>query len=525
MAGQMDQITLIDDFSGGVNNVDLIGTLQDNELTVCENFDITSTGRLTSRPPFVVATADPDADGVAGEVDMLGWFLDDEGNYSAVLSAVDAGGTWLEDSVTGVRTSIADWAASDCEQYGDRLYLVRTGGAGAKWMRSPTSADPYTLVDVPSMPAGERLLGHKGRLWVARGSTLYYSQVTNISGGTTIDDFDGSFINVSPGDGQHIVEIDISFNDVLIIRNGSTWLFSYDTDLSEGSVTQIDGDIGADSWRCVARYQDSHIVLNGAKLYRFTSRNYYPLHSDRKMALRGDGSFADFRIGSAVSVFGERALVWRNGTMYVLHLSTSGWTTYISEATRFAHGYEHPAGVELFGASTIFGTSGAENGMSAQPSSLLYRAVDRVTLGNAEDFTCRLRTKAYDWNEPTQLKKLFGWGMNAVSKNQIRGRAIPLALVTTVVGWDDMNENTWDTLNLGTWDYPLVIPNFVEGVRDVPGITPTQVYVRMPQMLWFRQLAFEVQLTTDGTTSTAPCRVEAITTIVGVRTRVPQAVS
>src|SRR5690606_38452913 len=128
--------------------------------------------------------------------------------------------------------------------------------------------------------------------------------------------------------------------------------------------------------------------------------------------------------------------------------------------TRFAHGYQHPAGVELFGASAIFGVSGAENGMSARPAELLYRAVDRATLADAETFTCRLRTKAYDWNEPTQLKKLFGWGLNVVSKNQILGRAIPLALVTTIVGWDDMNEVTWDTLNLGTWDYPLVVPNF-----------------------------------------------------------------
>lgn len=518
MAGQMDQVTLIDDFTGGVNNVDLIGTLQNNELAACENFDITSTGRLTSRPPFVASTVTPGA----AAIDILGWFLDDGGTYHAVISSGGDGKTWLENSVTGARVQIAAWAASDCEQYGDRLYLTRAGGAGAKWMRSPTPSDPYTLVAVPTMPAGDRLLGHKGRLWVARGSTLYYSQVTNISGGTTIDDFDGSFVNVSPGDGQHIVELDTSFNDVLIIRNGSTWLFSYDTDLAEGSVTQIDGDIGADSWRCVARYQDSHVVLNGAKLYRLTSRVYYPLHSDRKITLRGDGSFPGFRIASAVSVFGERALVWRNGTMYVLHLSTSGWTTYSSTATRFAHGYQHPAGVELFGASTIFGVSGATD---AAISAKLYRSVDRATIDDAEEFTCHLRTKAYDWNEPTQLKKLFGWGLNVVSKNQIRGRAIPLALVTTVVSYDDMNEVTWDTLNLGTWDYPLVVPNYIEGVRDVPGIAPVQVVVRMPQMLWFRQLAFEVELETDGTTGSAPCRVEAVTTIVGVRTRTPQAVS
>lgn len=519
MVGVMDQVTLIDDFSGGVNNVDLIGTLQDNEVVLAENFDITSTGRLTSRPPITVTTDDGVT--LAGEIDILGWFLDDGGTHHAVISSVDAAKTMLEDSVTGTRITIANWAASDCVQYGNRLYLVRTGGAGAKWMRSPTGADPYTLVAVPTMPAGERVIGHKGRLWVSRGSTVYYSQVTNISGGTTIDDFDGSFINVSPGDGQHIVELDTSFDDVLVIRNGSTWLISYDTDIAEGSVTQIDGDVGADSWRCVARYQDSHIVLNGAKLYRLTSRVYYPLHSDRKIALRGDGSFADFRIDSAVTVFGERALVWRNGTMYVLHLSTSGWTTYVSETTRFAHGYEHPAGVELFGASTIFGVSGAENGMESQLSSPLYRSVDRIdTLAaEAETYLCRMRTKAYAWNEPTQMKHLFSWGLDVVSKNPILGRAIPLALVTTVVTYDQMNEVTWDVLNEGTWDYPLVPPVFVEGIRDVPGIAPVQVYARMPQNLWFRQLAFEVQLTTDGSTASAPCRIESIATIVAVRTR------
>lgn len=522
MVGAMDQVTLIDDFSGGVNNVDLIGTLQDNEVTVAENFDITSTGRLVSRPPIVASTT---ATPIAGEVDILGWFLDDDGVYQAVISSVDEGKTWLESGAAGTRVEIAPWAAADCVQYGDRLYLCRPGGAGAKWMHSPTPSDPYTLVSVPTMPAGSRIIGHKGRLWVASGSTVYYSQVTNISGGTTIDDFDGSFVNVSPGDGQHIVELDTSFDDVLIIRNGSTWLFSYDTDLAEGSVTQIDGDIGADSWRCVARYQDSHIVLNGAKLYRLTSRVYYPLHSDRKMALRGDGTFADFRFSSAVTVFGERALVWRNGTMYALHLSTSGWTTYISESTRFAHGYEHPAGVELFGASTVFGVSGAEDDANSIAAPL-YRVIDRVSLtAEAETYTCRVRTKAYAWNEPTQLKRLFSWGLDAVSKNPIRGRAIPLALTTTIVTYDQMNEVTYDTLNEGTWDYPLVPPVFVEGIRDVPGSIPVQVYVRMPETLWFRQLAFEVELTTDGSTGSAPCRIESIATIVGVRNRAPAAVN
>src|SRR5690606_35679062 len=144
-----------------------------------------------------------------------------------------------------------------------------------------------------------------------------------------------------------------------------------------------------------------------------------------------------------------------DGTMYVLHLSTSGWTTYVSETTRFAHGYEHPAGGELFGASTIFGVSGSQHGMASQLSSPLYRSVDRISEAAAA-FPCRMRTKAYGWNEPTQLKHLFSWGLDVVSKNSVKGRAIPLALVTTVVTYDQMNEVTFDELNEGTWDYPLV---------------------------------------------------------------------
>lgn len=518
MVGAMDAITLIDDFSGGINNVDLIGTLQDNEMSVAENFDITSTGRLTSRPPFLAAGVSPGL----GALTMLGWFLDDAGAHFAVVSSVAQAKTWLVDDATGAYTEIAAWAASDCEQYGDRLYLVRTTGAGAKWMRTPTDVDPYGLVTVASMPAAERIIGHKGRLFVSVGSTIYYSDVTSISAGTTIDTFDGSFINVSPGDGQVIVELDTSFDDLLIVRNGSTWLFSYADALADGTLTEIDGGIGADSWRCVARYQGSLIVLTGSRLYRLTSRVYYPLHSDRKVTLRPNGDFAATEFDSAVSVFGERALVWARGTMYALHLSTSGWTTYISAETRFAHGYEHPAGVELFGANTIFGVSGSND---TAVSSTLYRVVDRIATGDGEEFSCRLVTKAYDWREPTQLKHLFAWGVDVVSKNEIRGRALPLSLVTTFVGWDDMNAVTWDELNLGTWDYPLVVPNYVEGLRDVPGIAPVQVYAKMPNAMWFRQIAFEVLLTNDGTTGTAPCRVESIATIVTVRNRTPQAVS
>lgn len=519
MVGAMDSVTLIDDFSGGLNNVDLIGTLQDNEVTAAENFDITSTGRLTSRPPFTAQGQAP----VAGALTLLGFFQDDAGTHFEVYSSVAAVRTWLKNTVTNAWTQIAAWAASDCTQYGGRLYLVRTGGAGAKWMRSPTNVDPYTLVAIPAMPAGERLVGHKGRLWVATGNTVYYSAVTNISGGTTVDTFDGSFINVVPGDdGQRIVEIATDGDDLLIIRTGSTFLFSYGDDLALGNVKEIDGDIGADSWRCVARYEDSHIVLNGAKLYRLTSRVYYPLHSDRKIALRSDGTFPGSTFDAAVSVFGERALVWAGGTMYVLHLSTSSWTTYSSPTTRFAHGYEHPAGVELFGASTIVGVSASPNATMQRNS---YRGVDRITVVDAEEFTCRVRTKAYDWKEPTQWKRLYSWGLDVVSKMPIVGRAIPLALVSTIVSWDDMNLVTWDELNDGTWDYPLVVPNLIEGIRDIPGIAPVQVYVRMPQPLWFRQVAFEAVLETDGTTSTAPCRIESVATIVGVKNRAPAAVN
>ena len=74
-----------------------------------------------------------------------------------------------------------------------------------------------------------------------------------------------------------------------------------------------------------------------------------------------------------------------------------------------------------------------------------------------------------------------------------------------------MATQTWDQLNAGSWDNPLIAPVAYTDTIVFPTLTPQEIVVKLRQGFRFLRAYYELFLTTDGTSRTAPARIYSIT--------------
>lgn len=470
--------------------------------------------------------------GGAGEpLDMLGYFTDDTGAISGVFATKDK--TWLLNPLTNTWTECAPFAASDCVQYQSKLYLVSPQFQGGYYARA-SSTQPYAYFSLATsatnskpMPRGSSIALYQERFWIAgpRGtvdeSTLFFSNITSTSAGTNINEFTGDFIGVQSGDGQRIEKLIVGQNDLFIFRNRSTWRFIYDSTPAQGRLTPISNFVGADSKYCVAVRENYIVTLSGGSLYELVSYVFYPLNLPKKMRFTPSADVNTRTIDYAVSMLGNRALVWSRGATYVFDVSLRAWTMWDSPATRGAYFLRYPGGNDRFGGDTAFGVSGS----SGSGYNKVYRVIDAITPANAEEMTCSITTKAYDYGDPGATKRMWWWGVNGATGRNMRGKAIPLGLSDETTTWDAMDQVSWDQLSKGSWDYPLIPSPSIDTDRAFPAAVPAQIFAKMNQGIRFRQCSFTVSLDTNGSTSSGPVRIDSITTWVETKTKVSKAVS
>lgn len=523
-------------FSKGVNNVVSASAIDSTEVQAAVNFDLTSTGTFQGRPPIVKVSVGP-SEAVDGgmvplgyndePIDMLDWFTDDDGIVYGVFTT-DAK-TWLWEPISDAWTEIAAFKATDCVQYNSRLYLVYPGGGGGYWGRTPTSSDPYDFVSLAGgltpMPAGQQIALYRDRMWISgpsdgpNASTIFFSNITSTSAGTTIDEYEGEFIAINPGDGQQITTLRVGQNDMFIFRDRSTWRFVYESDPALGRLTPISQFVGADTPECVSVRENYFLTYSNGTLYELINYNFYPMNSPKRMRFVGAGGAQ--RINKGVTLVGNRALVYEKGNLFAFDVSLRAWTTWESPATSFAFGLRYPEGNSAFGVDAVYGISGADDGTKYA----VYRILDGIDGTNAEEMTCRVLTRAYDFEQPGAFKRMWWWGANVATGRDVTGYAIPFILSEGWITYDQMEEYTYDDLDLGTYDYPIAPSPEIETLQPYPSSVPGQVFVKMYRGIRFRQCAYEVELSTDGSTDSGPVRVDSITVFVEVKNKVSKVVS
>lgn len=150
---------------------------------------------------------------------------------------------------------------------------------------------------------------------------------------------------------------------------------------------------------------------------------------------------------------------------------------------------------------------------------------DNLMLGDPTDLThlitCAARTKNFDMAISHQFKRLWWWGADIISNNEAKGIASPI-VVNFSVTWDQLSAYRWD--DLLTWDQPLSALSTVE-TTTAGGSGVVRRFVKFLKSLRYRQINFEIQLTTFGSTADGPVRLFSLTVLTESKQIVPKSVN
>jgi hypothetical protein len=138
---------------------------------------------------------------------------------------------------------------------------------------------------------------------------------------------------------------------------------------------------------------------------------------------------------------------------------------------------------------------------------------DNIEIGDMTNvlltISCNVKTKNFDMAIPHQYKRLFWWGADVATDNSIMGIATPIVISFNAT-WQDLSTMAWEDLN--TWAQPLTEPSSVETIATT-GTGTARRFAKFLRSLRYRQINFQVALTTDGSTVDGPARVFSMTII------------
>lgn len=499
---------VIDDFSGGLNNVVDPSLIAENEVADLKNLVISSTGKLISRPPIYKVSDYPVA---VTSAKALGYYR----NEDAVVFLVVATnvGTYIYDLVADSWTLVWAYEALDMATYAERLYLIDDTQGGGYWSKV---SGTYQWTDVAAMPEGNQIHFTKGRLYVssrANGntSTLRYSAVDSIGLGTTINDWPSeNYIDINEGDGDELIKIIEGNSELFLFRSNSTYRLAYSAsaDPSLGTLTAMSQNIGADCSRSVVEFENTLAVLHAGTLYQFAGYNFYPYNPSNKVEFKVKTGFTGQKQG--VSKLGQYLIVWHHGFMYCYDTDTGLWSEWESD-TGGAHFIEAPRGTFLDSAAvpTAYGVPYG----NYSTAGLLKVALEYPETGS-ETIRCEVVTRTYDIGQPSLYKRLFGWELLVVAVNWVEGGLTPIDAfvdLADILTWEELQAYTWqEAYDAGlTWlpegaVEPAVI---VTGFRNS---NPRPRVVKISGKQTFKRGYFTIRFQNDGTADTAPSRLDGI---------------
>lgn len=538
----------LQNFTGGLNNYWDQSAIADNELAAITNFEFATNGSLQSRPPIynqVNGSAAKIVTPVATQAfDIIGTYVRQDGER--FLVAVTTAKTWIYNVSTFAWTEIASFKASDCTQYLNKIVLSSTtAGQGGYW-------EGGTFTNTPSMPAlgGIELLQTRFFGYGVQGTTtaniLYWSNLSTASltgvstsvwnwYGTNGVDYTGMYVEIGGGDGQWITAMELGIGNIILFRNASSYKFSFGDDPgSTGIMQPMMQNVGAESKRAVAKFENAHFVLSGGILYRLQNDIFYPLNAQKiKMEAASFGR----RIEQAVSIVGRRCYVWHSGSAYTYNLDTDTWSTWESDH-RVAYFVPLVRKTGQTEETLYFGVRGATDKPAATDFAL-YRIEDKpFSSAGSEAFKCFIKTKIYDFATPVEWKRLYFWTADVTSAKNVKAAVYPVDLPATApkVSWDELSKDyaeetgfsTWDSLSYdgvgdpayGTWDNLKQTDGQIATIVEITASKPQRTEMKLRHALRFRRVYFELYLDCDGTASTSPVNVFNIIPMIGAKAKI-----
>lgn len=150
-----------------------------------------------------------------------------------------------------------------------------------------------------------------------------------------------------------------------------------------------------------------------------------------------------------------------------------------------------------------------------------FEAVDTVLTNY--DIDCITKTKNFDMAISHQFKRLWWWGIDTSTGRDITGIATPI-IVAFSVKWRELETKTWRSLEGNKWGQILSSPTSIITVITGSG-SAARRFAKFNKALRYRQINFEVQLKTNGSTTDGPARLFTMTIVTESRATVPKAVN
>lgn len=524
------------DFSGGLNNFWDPSSIANNEVPFLLNMEFTPNGALTSRPPVVDrGLGHPLGEASTENIDLLGYYTPESGKI--YLVATTNAKTWvieIQQYGFGTWTEIWSAKASAFVQYANEIVMSKTSTGGARWGEGDA-----TFTAITTMPALFTLVLFKERMFGSGvhggpGETaVYWSDVISLDQPEGIYEWNAdSFVYVNRGDGQPITELIADYNGLIIFKRNATYNLVYSDLPEEGVVSLVQTNIGAQNKRSVVGYQNGFVVLHNRILYKFQNNVYAPINA-QKVRFAYDENFdtTSALFSEAVSVIGDRALVFTAGNLYSLNLLTGTWSQwqtttnigYVMEVPK-ARGYQrrYPIG---------FGTAGINATklwyLQDFPISGWFEESggEIVVVNGSESFECVMRTKIFDFDSPTEWKRIYWWSADVSAKGTVTGKIVPIGVPDLQNTWDQLDQFTWDYLENLTWDTLFFRDVAVTTNQSIVGEGPQRVALKMDKSARFRRAYFELYLTCDGTEETAPAQIFSLTPMIGVKAKMSKDVA
>ena len=517
MSGEAIQIG---PFVGGLNTFSDPTAIADNELVLCDNFELDLDGSLVSRPPIVNRGITFPLQ-ATGNINVLGYFYG-TGGTRYLLASDGVSKTWV---YTGTWTLVTDtFAATAMVQFDYKAWLVAPyTGAAAGSRKGGYWTPAGGFVNDNKMPEGDTIVAHKFRMWISGGrdslsnpTRLYYSNALSSPLGlwTAAPDF----IDIGAGDGQAIVRVSVYYNSLVIFRTNSIYSFQFTSDPDSGVTSLLVPNVGLASKDAIVAWENFIYFIYDDKAYEFVNNRASQINL--KVPFESTARAGIYN-PYVVSLFSNRIIYTFWDTVYVFSLRTRTWTTWSSNT----HGSIGPlitpvADVENEEA-IAFSNAWVPSGNTRTAKTL--HVTDAVTT-ETESFVCTAQTKNYNYQTSSAYKRLFWWGVDAIFNGTVTATAVPV-IFNQAVTWTQMLSYTWTQSANYTWDQPATPGADVQTVRNTIGAGAIRKFVKFLKAMRFRQIHYKLVFETDGSISSAPVRLFALMTYVKAHERVSKTVT
>lgn len=498
-------------FSGGLNTLADLASIDDTELVDVVNFEFDTDGSLTSRYPLTKLGVPTGLSGT--DLRLLGYFVT-VANVRYIIAATTTGTYSSLDGVTWTAITTAFSASGGVQFAGFYWLLAPVGSAGASGKWNPTTA----FATVSNMPQGENIVVYKNRMFVVpgkaastNGSRLTFSDF--VASDASITWTASNFIDINPGgDGQNLIDLIVDTNNIVLFKADSTYVYTYSSLPASGTISLVSNFVGVSDTRCVVQTSMGIFTLHKGILYSLVSLNYESM-SEKVPFGYTPGTYATYNTIAALGYFEDRLIVRHFDRMYVYYLKTGTWSRW--EST-FVPAYIRTAPRLTVTTQLNYGyATSCIKGVNE-----IYRIQNTYDSTTTEQMTCSFRTKIYDYKSPSTWKRIHWWGVDVIAKNAVNVVEYPVIYRQPIL-WEQLEQYTWDSFS--NWDNLIYSDPSVADSANA-GDAPQRKFIKFIKSLRFRQIYFTVSVDTDGSVSGSllnglrvepyPCKVFSITTVV-----------